>query len=282
MRVDGAAFTWEAIYDGFGRRLKTVYTPMGGESVETLSYYDPAVAFLEIGVEVEGETAWKVYGLDLDKTYGGLQGIGGLRAIIQDGNVIRIIDDVQGNILGYVDADNKITWNSFRDYDAYGPLGELESGGCKKSLEKLLDSNSLSLALAKSHAWRGKRQEVNGLIYFGKRYYDPTTGRFISPDPLGHSGSIDLYSYANGDPVNFVDPSGMFACAAMEGVRNNIDGIQLGLDAGGFIPVIGIGADALNAAIDAARGDWALAGVGILSAVPLAGDSTAGMAKRLF
>ena len=51
--------------------------------------------------------------------------------------------------------------------------------------------------------------EPTSLILQGARYYDPTSGRFISPDPLGHSVTPDLYSYANGDPVNFVDPTGL-------------------------------------------------------------------------
>lgn len=41
-------------------------------------------------------------------------------------------------------------------------------------------------------------------------YYDPTSGRFLSPDPLGHEASMDLYSYANGDPINECDPDGRF------------------------------------------------------------------------
>ena len=41
--------------------------------------------------------------------------------------------------------------------------------------------------------------------------YDIASGAgvFTSPDPLGHSITPDLYSYANGDPVNFVDPTGL-------------------------------------------------------------------------
>jgi hypothetical protein len=42
----------------------------------------------------------------------------------------------------------------------------------------------------------------------GACYYNVTEGRFISPDALGHAASMDLYSFANGDPVNFVDPTG--------------------------------------------------------------------------
>ena len=35
-------------------------------------------------------------------------------------------------------------------------------------------------------------------------------GEFLSPDPLGHAASMDLYSYCNGDPVNGLDPDGRF------------------------------------------------------------------------
>lgn len=42
----------------------------------------------------------------------------------------------------------------------------------------------------------------------GARHYDSLIGRFISPDPLGHSATPDLYSYALGDPINFFDPTG--------------------------------------------------------------------------
>ena len=39
-------------------------------------------------------------------------------------------------------------------------------------------------------------------------------GIFLSPDPLGHAASMDLYSYCNGDPVNFLDPEGRDATMA--------------------------------------------------------------------
>jgi RHS repeat-associated protein len=48
-----------------------------------------------------------------------------------------------------------------------------------------------------------------GLQYLEQRYYDPAVGRFISPDPIGFAGGLNLYGYAGGDPVNGVDPSGL-------------------------------------------------------------------------
>lgn len=53
-------------------------------------------------------------------------------------------------------------------------------------------------------------------------YYDPTSGRFLSPDPLGHEASMDLYSYASGDPINFCDPDGRFGKNAYAGWQKSM------------------------------------------------------------
>ena len=51
--------------------------------------------------------------------------------------------------------------------------------------------------------------EPNDLIYMRARYYDRKTGRFISEDPIGFEGGLNLYAYVSGNPVGFVDPSGL-------------------------------------------------------------------------
>ena len=50
----------------------------------------------------------------------------------------------------------------------------------------------------------------------GHRYYDPRTGRFISQDPAG-SGD-NWYVYADNNPVNNVDPSGLYATWPGDGI----------------------------------------------------------------
>jgi RHS repeat-associated protein len=53
----------------------------------------------------------------------------------------------------------------------------------------------------------------HGLYYLRARFYDPTIGRFLTPDPLrGFSTdpqSLNRYAYAGNNPVNRVDPTGM-------------------------------------------------------------------------
>jgi RHS repeat-associated protein len=49
---------------------------------------------------------------------------------------------------------------------------------------------------------------MTGLIYARARWYDPSTGSFLSPDPLGYQDSSNLYAFAGGDPVNGRDPTG--------------------------------------------------------------------------
>ncbi|MFQ5705793.1 MAG: RHS repeat-associated core domain-containing protein, partial [Gemmatimonadales bacterium] len=55
------------------------------------------------------------------------------------------------------------------------------------------------------------KRDATGLMYMRNRYYDPATGRFTQQDPIGLAGGLNLYGFANGDPVNFHDPFGLSA-----------------------------------------------------------------------
>ncbi|MBI0329105.1 RHS repeat-associated core domain-containing protein [Burkholderia plantarii] len=48
-----------------------------------------------------------------------------------------------------------------------------------------------------------------GLHYNRHRYYDPTSGRFVSKDPIGLVGSINVYAYGSNNPIGRVDPLGL-------------------------------------------------------------------------
>lgn len=68
--------------------------------------------------------------------------------------------------------------------------------------------------------------EETGLNYYGARYYDSTTGRFISLDPwegdLSDPQSLNKYTYTLNNPVNFIDPTGEESTPVQKVIRNFI------------------------------------------------------------
>ena len=144
-----------------------------------------------------GRSDWKVYGPDLNGRFGGLNGTGGLEATILNtgGTAKGVVSDAFGNGVATV-TGSTVTWLPTR-VGAYGPLPNIRA-------EVLTDITRV----AEATAWRGRRIDPTGFYNLGARPYDPTTGRFISADPLGHAASMSLYDYANGDPVNFFDADG--------------------------------------------------------------------------
>lgn len=54
-----------------------------------------------------------------------------------------------------------------------------------------------------------ERDFESGLYYLRARYYDPTVGRFVSEDPIGLSGGLNMYVYVGSNPVNYTDPTGL-------------------------------------------------------------------------
>ncbi|AFI92026.1 Rhs-like core protein [Pectobacterium parmentieri] len=55
------------------------------------------------------------------------------------------------------------------------------------------------------------RDDESGLCYNRFRYYDPSGGCYISPDPIGIRGGLNLYAYAK-NPLTWVDPLGLAGC----------------------------------------------------------------------
>jgi RHS repeat-associated protein len=123
-----------------------------------------------------------IYGLDLieqerdgDESYYHVDGLGSTKALT----------DESGEV-----TDTYI-------YDAYGNL--IGSAGTTEN----------------SYRFAGEQwDETLGQYYLRQRYYDPTTGRFTRRDTyegrLGEPITLHKYIYANANPVNGIDPSGLF------------------------------------------------------------------------
>ncbi len=101
-------------------------------------------------------------------------------------------DPVSGSVKGLVRASD----NVLAAHLNYAPFGNLESG----------------MNITGNRFWYGGKEYdwETELVYNRARYYDPWVGRFISEDPIGLNGGINLYAYADNDPINATDPMGLF------------------------------------------------------------------------
>ena len=50
-----------------------------------------------------------------------------------------------------------------------------------------------------------------GFHYNYHRYYDPRTGRYLTPDPIGLAAGLNLYVYLQNNPINQIDAFGLIA-----------------------------------------------------------------------
>ncbi|MCP5006436.1 MAG: RHS repeat-associated core domain-containing protein, partial [Planctomycetes bacterium] len=89
------------------------------------------------------------------------------------------------------DKDGNLLWRE--EYKPYG--------------ERIKDE-----AAGSNNRWfTGKQEESDfGISYFGARWYDSGTGRFMGIDPIGYRDvhSFNRYAYANNNPYKFIDPDG--------------------------------------------------------------------------
>ncbi|MFP1787714.1 polymorphic toxin type 30 domain-containing protein, partial [Lonsdalea quercina] len=70
------------------------------------------------------------------------------------------------------------------------------------------------------------RDSESGLCYNRFRYYDPAGGGYISPDPIGLLGGINLYQYAP-NPLSWIDPLGLSKCSLSGNTIKKPDGTDL-------------------------------------------------------
>lgn len=162
------------VYDALGRRLSRAV----GASI-TSFVYDGSEVVLDKGNE--GSSVDYVNGLGTDNKLSQSSSVPGKLYFLQDH---------LGSTAVLTGADGSVIERS--QYEAFG--------------------NSTGSSFTRYGFTGRERDNANGLLYYRARYYDPSSQRFVSEDPLRFdSGDYNFYVYVGNNPINRTDPSGRLA-----------------------------------------------------------------------
>jgi RHS repeat-associated protein len=142
--------------------------------------------------------------------------VGGTTTQFQyDGN--RVVQEIQpgaGNVLtnmGFSRTD--LAGNMTFLFDSLGSTVALASDAGTVDTQYSYEPFGASLASGppsnNPYQFAFHQNDGTGLYYYSARYYSPTLARFISEDPSGTRGGINLYEYAGDQPVTFEDAAGL-------------------------------------------------------------------------
>jgi len=186
-------------YDYMGRRIQKIVST-NSASGWVVSYtnkfvYDGwnVVAILDGTNNLLYTFTW---GTDLSGSMQGAGGVGGLISITYcapnagtNAGTYFPCYDGNGNVVALVNAAN----GGFAGNWEYGPFGELiRATGPMAKLNPFMFST-------KCYDWE------SGLYYYGHRYYNPSTGRWPSRDPIEEEGGNNLYASSANDLINAYD-----------------------------------------------------------------------------
>ncbi len=141
-----------------------------------------------------------------------------LLAMIRSGeNIYYYHNDHLGAPRALTNGSGDLVWKGF-----YAPFGAV---------------NINSASIENNLRFPGQYYDTEtGLHYNWNRYYDPKTGRYITPDPIGLEGGINPFVYVAGNPVNFADVWGLWGEDVHSGIGNSDYGTYLWATQSGFSP----------------------------------------------
>jgi RHS repeat-associated protein len=192
-KTDGSGswiYTWD-----YENRLKQV-SKSGGVTV-TYSY-DALGRRIQRTSSVSGTTRFVYYGDDVIRD---LDGSGATVADYLNGpGVDNKLRQVVGGNTSYFVTDHLLTTRALAD----------SSGAVVSSISYDSYGNVSSGSASTRYTYTGRESDAEtGLTYYRARWYDSAQGRFISEDPIGLKGGINLFGYVANNPARFTDPSGL-------------------------------------------------------------------------
>lgn len=168
------------LYDALSRRIAKI----SGTTIESTIYNGWNVI-----ADYTNHNLSKIYmwGADLSGTAQGAGGVGGLLAVKSGTGSFYPTYDGNGNVSEYLGGTGSIA--AHFEYDAFG-----------RTVVNSDTSDSFAYWLSTKY----QDKEI-GLCYYGYRYYDLTTGRWLSRDPNEEKGGVNLYGFHKNDFVNRFD-----------------------------------------------------------------------------
>jgi RHS repeat-associated protein len=142
------------------------------------------------------------------------------------GQIHYYAEDGLGSTIALVNQDGAQT----ADY-AYDPSGEVTVTN---------PTSGSNAQRVNPFRYAGGTYDVSSnLIKFGQRWYDPDTGRFTQQDSLetlADPTRANRYEYANGNPINYVDPTGRYSLDDFVGTLGNYT--KVGAAIGGTVGLV--------------------------------------------
>jgi RHS repeat-associated protein len=191
------SLTTSYIYDAVGNRIDKTQTGTGAVNYQ---YVNTGNNNVLVAKNLTASTSnFYVYGLDLIS-----QGAAGTS------NRQYYLTDAMGNVRYVTNSTGSTVTNGTLAYDPYGK----QTGG----------STTLT-----NYAFQAEQKDTeSGLTYLRARYYDSTSGRFTSQDPvpgaLSMPGTQNGYNYVNNNPTNLSDPSGEFPTVVIGAIIGSVAG----------------------------------------------------------